>query len=330
MKTVTLVVLITVVAGLNGLLGKHAAWALTLTAPEADSVLQSGGVTPVVVEVGKDVNLRSVKYYWYRADDEPIPSHQATPASFTTAEAGTPFSGTLHVPPDALGSMRLLAVGEVTRGRLAGHDDFDEVFVTVEPAAALNAVEFAVEKPWRLNVIGKRVAVPALGQFADGVVRPLTGPKAGSAYRSSNEHVVQVDATGMLQVKGNGRATVTVTSRGKSGTIDIQVEADEAQNREPVARVVSELSVKAGSLVVLNGMQSYDPDGDPLRYEWKQVRGRPVSMTAVNEAKATFMAPPVSDRKRFQFTLVVTDMAGPDVVKGAESPPAVVTVWISP
>ena len=33
-------------------------WALTLTAPQPDAVLPSGGATPVMVEVGKDVNLR--------------------------------------------------------------------------------------------------------------------------------------------------------------------------------------------------------------------------------------------------------------------------------
>ncbi|MDE3218323.1 MAG: hypothetical protein KGO23_02995, partial [Nitrospirota bacterium] len=130
-------------------------WALTLTAPQPDAVLPSGGATPVVVEVGKDVNLRSVKYYWYRADEEPLASHQAQPAPFSPAGAASPFSGAVGIPADALGMMRLLVVGEVTRGRLAGYEDFDEVLVTVEPAATLTNIEFAVQKPWRLDTIGQ-------------------------------------------------------------------------------------------------------------------------------------------------------------------------------
>lgn len=305
-------------------------WALTLTAPPPDAVLPSGGATPVVVEVGKDVNLRSVKYYWYRTDEEPLASHQAEPAPFSPAGAGSPFSGTVGIPADALGTMRLLVVGEVTRGRLAGYEDFDEVLVTVEPAATLTSIEFAVQKPWRLDTIGQRVAVPAVGQFSDGILRPLTSPKAGSTYRSSDESVVQVDAAGIVQVMGNGKARITVGYRGKSGVVEVSVDADATENRAPIARTASELHVKTGSLVVLDGLQSSDPDGDPLRYSWKQIRGHRVTLSNVNEAKATFVAPPVSAPKSFQFALTVMDMAGPDRVKGADSLPAIITVLVSP
>jgi len=82
--------------------------------------------------------------------------------------------------------------------------------------------------------------------------------------------------------------------------------------------------------VLLDGLRSRDPDGDPLHFEWKQIRGHRVILSNVNEAKATFVAPQVSEQKQYQFSLVVTDMAGPDTLKGADSAPAVVTVWITP
>jgi len=305
-------------------------WALTLATPMAGAVLRSGETVPVAVEVRKDVNLRSVKYYWYRGDEEPMASHQANPAPFSPAEDGSPFSGAIAIPIDALGMMRLLAVGEVTRGRLAGYEDFDEVLVTVEPAALLTSIEFAVEKPWRLDTIGQRLVVPAVGQFADGVVRPVTAPNSGSIYRSSDESVVQVDTRGVLHVMGNGRARVSVEHRGKSGTVEVHVEADDAENHAPIARTVPELHVKTGSLVILDGLLSNDPDGDPLSYSWKQIRGHRVTLSNVNEAKASFVAPPVSEAKSFTFALTVTDMAGPDRVKGAESLPAMMTVYVSP
>jgi hypothetical protein len=280
--------------------------------------------------VGKDVNLRTVQYYWYRLEEEPLASRQASPALFTVAEGGTSFSGTVQIPKEAIGTMRLLAVGEVTRGRLESYEEFDEVLVTVQPAAALATIEFAVEQPWRLNTIGKLVELPVVGQFQDGVVRPLAGPDAGGRFRSSDERVLSIDAAGVVQVMGNGKAQVIVENQGKVGSLDVVVEADASPNRAPTAQVEKDLSVKSGSLVVLDGIRSRDPDGDPLRYEWKQVRGHRVPLTNVNEVKASFMAPKVSEKKRYQFSLVVTDMAGPDTVKGADSRPAVITVWVSP
>lgn len=315
---------------LPGGLLQYPSWAFTLTVPASGAQLRSGESVPVSVEVGKDLNLRAVRYYWYRLDEEPLASHQASPAVLTVADGGVPFSGTVQIPKEAIGTMRLLAVGEVTRGRLESYEDFDEVLVRVEPAVPLMTIEFATEKPWRLNTIGKLVELPVVGQFQDGVVRPLTGLDAGSRFRSSEDGVLSIDAAGVAQVTGNGKAQVVVENRGKVGSLDVVVAADPTPNRAPIAQVENELHVKSGSLVVLDGMRSRDPDGDPLRYEWKQIRGHRVPLINVNEVKASFMAPKVSEPKRYQFMLTVTDMAGPDVVKGAESRPAAITVWVSP
>src|SRR4029078_727522 len=110
--------------------------------------------------------------------------------------------------------MRLVAVGEVVRGRMESHEEFDEVLVTVRTTAELQAIEFTVEKPWIVQEIGKRVIVPAVGQFDDGVLRPLVGPSAGSHFRSSNEQVVSVDASGVLVPVGAGSASGSVDSPG--------------------------------------------------------------------------------------------------------------------
>jgi hypothetical protein len=312
------------------LLSAPPAQAFTLSAPKPGVTVASGEPLSVSVEAEKDANLRGIKFYWYRADEEPIDSRQAEPAAFTPAADGASFAGLITVPADAMGVMRLLAVGEVTRGRLGGHEDFDEVLLTVQPKAALTLIEFAVEKPWRLKTIGKRVAVPAVGQFADEEVRPLAGPGTESEFRSSDERVVSIDPEGIVQVKGNGKAVVTVRNRGKEGRLTVVVEAEMILNHEPVARVPAELTVKAGHLVVLDGIQSRDPDGDPLHYEWKQLRGNKVALMNSNEAKATFMAPTVTRRRQFQFSLQVTDMAGPDTVKGADSQPAIISIWVDP
>jgi len=305
-------------------------WALTLTIPTQGATVQSGQSVPVAVAVGKERDLRAVQYYWYRLDEEPLATRRATAAPFTAAEGGSSLTGTVLVPPEALGAMRLLAVGEVTRGRLESYEEFDEVLVTVETSAVLTAIEFTVEKPWRFDSIGKRVVVPAVGQFNDGRLRPLTGPNVGSRFRSSDERVVLVDAVGNLQVKGAGKAQIIVEHREKVGMLGIIVEANGEVNRAPIADVVNEMHVRSGELVVLDGLLSRDPDGDQLRYDWKQIRGHRVGLINANDSKATFVAPIVSERKPYQFSLTVTDMAGPDTVKGADSVPAVMTVWVSP
>jgi hypothetical protein len=305
-------------------------WALTLTMPNPDTQVSSGQALPVAVDVGKDLNVRHLRYYWYRIDEEPQASHRASAAPYTPSQDGSPFVGTVLVPVEALGRMRLLAVGEVVRGRMQSHEEFDEVVVIVGTTAELQTIEFTVDKPWRLKQVGKRVMVPALGLFSDGVSRPLTGPGAGSRYHSSDERVVSVYANGVMQLTGAGKATVSVENRGTRGTLDVIVQADGEPNRPPIAEVVRELHARSGDLVLLDGLKSRDPDGDPLHFEWKQIMGHRVILSNVNEAKATFVAPKVSEQKQYQFSLVVTDMAGPDTMKGADSAPAIVTVWISP
>jgi len=302
----------------------------TLTEPAEHAVLRSGENVTVAVQAGIDVNIRAIRYYWYRLDEEPVDAHQTSPAPFMAADGGAPLSGRVKVPTDANGAMRLLAIGEVIRGRLGTAEDFDEVIVQVKPDAPLGAIEFSVQRPWRFDTIGKRIAVPVVGQFDDGVSRPLMGPSSGSRFTSSDNAVVAVDEVGILTVTGNGRAQVTVDNQGKTGTIQVVVAADPGPNRHPIAAVEREVQIRSGHLVVLDGLRSRDPDGDPLRYEWRQLRGPRVALSSVDEAKVTFMAPTVAERKLFQFSLTVLDMAGPDLVKGAESAPAVISVWVSP
>lgn len=304
--------------------------AFSITSPTSNQPVYSGQELAVTVDVGTDSGVRRVRYFWYRLDEDPLPLQQTEPALEATAASFPPFGGMIRLPVEAIGTMRLLAVGDVVRGRLAGHEDFDELLIPVTPQAVLSSIEFAVYKPWRLDTVGKRVEVPVVGQFADGVTRRLDTAASGSAFRSSNEQVVKVSSDGVVYVVGNGKALLTVTNRGKEGSLEVVVEGDLEPNRPPVARVLSDVTVKAGTPVSLDGLNSNDPDGDPLRYEWRQTRGMKITLFNVGEAKATFVAPKVSNKRLLQFQLRVTDMRGPDTVKGADSLPAVANVWVEP
>jgi hypothetical protein len=304
--------------------------AFTLLSPSEGAIVRPGATISVSLDIAKDLNVRAVQYYWYRDGEEPLPSHQAKPAVFAPSKGEAPFEGAITVPAEAIGRMRLLAVGEVARGRLESDEQFDEVLLVVEPASGLSGIEFASERPWRLDHLGQLLELPVLGQFQDGVMRPLSGREAGSRFRTSDPRVVVIDDLGIVQVMGNGRAELTVENRGQVGRLEVIVEADAAPNRPPVAVIERELQAKSGGLVVLDGIKSFDPDGDQLRYEWRQLRGHRVALTNVDEVKTSFKAPKVAERKRLQFSLTVIDMSGPDTIRGAMSRPAMVTVWVNP
>lgn len=308
----------------------QSAWPFFLALPETGAAVTAGQAISVSIDVPAGIGVRQVRYYWYRDDDEPMATSQAEPALTATAASDPPYGGNLTVPEEAIGLVRLLAVGTLSRGRMAGQEDFDERLFQVEAAAELISIEFAIEKPWRLDILGRIVPLPVIGQFADNVERDLGGGFAGSRYASSDESIVAVSPEGLVHVKGNGRARITVLNRDKKGVIDVVVTADEEPNRAPIARVPAQIEGRGGQKIVLDGLQSRDPDGDPLRYEWKQTRGNKVALLNHGEAKAAFMAPHVTARRLLQFKLRVTDMRGPDAMKGADSEISTVDVWIEP
>ncbi|HJU05407.1 MAG TPA: hypothetical protein VJ692_09670, partial [Nitrospiraceae bacterium] len=266
----------------------------------------------------------------YRVGEEPVVPQLGVSALISTSESTPPYGGLLKVPAEAIGSMRLLAIGDIVTGRLAGREEFDEILINIQPSAALERIEFETEKPLKLDMLWKIIQIPSVGLFVDGVARPVQGAASGTTYRSSNEQVVTVSPEGALQVVGDGMATIVVSNRGLDGTLEVVVKTDGEQNRPPIADAGLDQTVKGESKVLLNGLRSTDPDGDPLRYEWKQVRGNKVSLLDADTPKATFIAPKVSAKRLFRFHLQVTDLKGPDTVKGADSQPSYTNVWVEP
>ena len=254
----------------------------------------------------------------------------------STADAAPPFGGGLKVPQEAIGPMRLLAIADISRGRFGIRPVFDEVIVNVEPEAELTSIEFETDKPLYLgrrgqeatygqvDSLGKIFELPVVGQFADGVVRPLTSPRTGTTYKSSNERVLTVLPSGMLQLVGNGKTTLTVTNRGREASLDVTVEVGEEPNQPPIADAGPNRTVKAGTKIKLSGLKSRDPEGEALFYAWSQVRGSKVPLLDVNMPEASFLAPQMSEKRLYRFKLRVTDK------KGADSLPVFVDVFVEP
>src|SRR5256885_9098878 len=95
------------------------AHAFMITAPAGESLLRSGQQVGATVDLGTEIGMLRVQYYWYRQGEEPLVPQQAGPALVATASSSPPYGGTPTLPPDAIGKMRLPAGGGVGKGRVA-------------------------------------------------------------------------------------------------------------------------------------------------------------------------------------------------------------------
>jgi hypothetical protein len=332
------------VAGLLCLLSEQAQ-AFKIIEPAEGAKLTSGTTVTARVDLGKDSGIVQVRYYWYGEQDDTLVGQEdatatgsivAPVALIGLSDHNPAFGGPLRVPKDGIGPMRLLAVAEISRGRLGTRSVFDEILVQVEPNAALTTIDFETDKPLQLgrtgqsaafghvDSLGKIFELPVVGEFADGVTRRISSPASGTSYESSNPKVIQVLPGGLLQIVGNGKTVLTVTNRGKQASLDIGVTVNDEPNEPPVADAGTNKTVKAGSQVKLSGLKSRDAEGEALYYAWSQVRGSKIALLDVDNAEASFLAPTVSEKRTYRFKLRVTDK------KGADSVPAYVDVVVEP
>ena len=62
-------------------------------------------------------------------------------------------------------------------------------------------------------------------------------------------------------------------------------------NRQPIADVGADQIANEGELVFLNGNNSFDPDNNPLTYQWIQTAGLTVSLSDPNSTSPSFSVP---------------------------------------
>ena len=319
--------------------------AFKITEPAEGAKVTSGQTVTAHVDLGKDSGIVQVRYYWYgEQDDTLVEQEDATamgsivaPVALIGLSGDRPaFGGPLLVPKDGIGPMRLLAVAEISRGRLGTRSVFDEILVNVEPAVSLTTIDFETDKPLHLgragqssafghvDSMGKIFELPVVGEFTDGVIRRISSPASGTAYQSSDPKVIRVLPHGLLQIVGNGKTVLTVTNRDKQASLDVGVTVNDEPNEPPIANAGANMTVKAGSKVKLSGLKSRDAEGEALYYAWSQVRGSKIALLDVDNAEPSFLSPAVSEKRTYRFKLRVTDK------KGADSVPAFVDVTVEP
>ena len=341
------------------------ALAFKILEPKDGGTVKAGQPVTVKADVGGEAGIVSVKYFWYREMDETLVEQDAAKAEsgkggmhliekywqkdfvygsnvvavaslVATVDSKPPYGGPLMVPKPAIGTVRLLAIAEISRGRLGSRTVFDEIILQVDPGSELQSIDFETDKPLHLgrtgqastygqiDSLGKTFELPVVGTFADGVERAISTPSTGSQYASSDDKVIKVLPDGLLQIVGNGKTVLTVTNRGKQASLDVSVEVNTEPNEIPVADAGPNKTVKAGNKVKLSGLKSRDPEGEALFYQWSQIRGSKIALLDLNMAEASFLAPQVSEKRLYRFKLRVTDK------KGADSVPAYVDVTVEP
>jgi biopolymer transport protein ExbD len=78
-------------------------------------------------------------------------------------------------------------------------------------------------------------------------------------------------------------------------------------NLPPVANAGPNQTLSSAQTVTLNGSASYDPDGDPITFQWTQELGPTVALSAPTNKITTFSA---AAGQTYSFMLTVTDSLG--------------------
>jgi len=109
------------------------------------------------------------------------------------------------------------------------------------------------------------------------------------------------------------RAYVADSESGDSNEVSYYAEPAEPTpvNNAPTARTGSDQTILGGTIVMLDGRMSSDPDGDSLSYAWSQTGGPSVTLSGRNTTQPTFTAPAGTPTNTvLTFQLLVTDPGG--------------------
>ncbi len=137
-----------------------------------------------------------------------------------------------------------------------------------------------------------------------------------------------VETTGSQTVNPVGETVYTLIAYGVRSQVEATVELNvENENKSPIAiaEAPRAILVPSGTQTgkgTLDGSKSYDPDGDPITYQWTSIG--PLQANITNPKAVNPTVEFVSGYGRYEFQLSVTDD------KGAMGMDQVVVFWVDP
>jgi len=170
------------------------------------------------------------------------------------------------------------AMMEANAGWIAMRGGSDKPGGTIRLIQPLtNRMAFTVEGGWNETLVGR----DNYGRVVAGL---LFGNFLSPKEYLASDHPIPVDIPRVRYEM--------LTRRTRTG------------NDAPIADAgPDQIGVAAGE-VVLDGSASYDPDGDPITYQWDQVAGPTVSLSGRNTSRATFTS---AEGQSYSFRLTVRD-----------------------
>jgi hypothetical protein len=251
----------------------------------ADQVVDAGAQIVLDAAGSQDPNGDALTFNWSQVEGPPVALSGATSqrASFVPSAAGVcgfqlvASDGVNASSPDQV-QVTVNALNQVPTAQ-AGADQTVRVNdqVTLDGSASTDPDADALQYSWT-QVGGPETVLLESASTA----QPWFVPGLAGAYR-------------FQLVVNDGK----VASAADEVTVTAQ-----AENHPPVAVILGVAPVDVGDRVVLNGEGSYDPDGDPLTFEWTQTEGALAALEDADAQSAAFYA--ISEGV-LKFQLVVRD-----------------------
>jgi hypothetical protein len=147
----------------------------------------------------------------------------------------------------------------------------------------------------------------------DGIAWYLWTQTGGPSVSLSNASAKEPTFTAPEVAAGSVSLTfrLMVTDNGGLQSTDTCIVNVTWDNEPPVARTGADQTVLEGSIVVLSGSASSDPDDGIASYQWTQTGGPSVTLSSTAGITPTFTAPDVSEEgTSLVFQLTVTDNGG--------------------
>ncbi|MFH1354033.1 MAG: FG-GAP-like repeat-containing protein [bacterium] len=111
-----------------------------------------------------------------------------------------------------------------------------------------------------------------------------------------------------LTSTGEASPTTLVTPTATSTPEPTTSEPIVPENLPPVAQAGKDQVVNSEALVILDGTNSYDPEGGSLSYTWRQLKGREAKLSSAYAATSSFTA--MGESEVYIFSLAVRDFSG--------------------
>jgi hypothetical protein len=107
---------------------------------------------------------------------------------------GPPFTGTIHIPQDAVGSYVIDALSVDADGGVAQADP-----LTIQVQVPSSLVSLRIEPdPVYLFSFAPSVQLRVLGTYADGIERVISSPSLGTTYQVYDERSLSVSSGGLV------------------------------------------------------------------------------------------------------------------------------------